>query len=218
MIFSKYPIKSSNSYGLVDLYGRRCLVEALISAPAGDVLAMGTHLSNKGSNFRAFQMDKISELSKERQALGFRDQVLMADMNAKQDEIAKTTISSVFTDSFGIAGQKAPDATQWRGNRIDFVMMSPSLADKNGPGKTNALLVNSGASDHVPILADVELRPVTSVKSGKKESTQNDIAQLPKSAVFDLLSEKENENLAKGVGLASILVSGVAASSIINGN
>lgn len=204
VIFSKHTIKSSHSYNLADPYGKRCLAEALIATPTGDIVAFGTHLSNKGSWYRSWQMDKISSLANERAAQGLPHQMLMADMNAKPDEIAKSAIPSMFTDSFHASGQEVPKASQWRGNWIDHVYISPSLVETSGQ-RPSSVVVHSGASDHVPIIADVGMA---------KAGTGNAPSELSRSRVFDMM--RKEDLAAVGIGIVGAAGVGFSAAAIAN--
>jgi hypothetical protein len=90
VIYSKHPFRSTHSYGMFDPYGRRCLVEALVATPSGDILTLGTHLSNKGTAFRSYQMNKITALATARRDMGINDQILLADMNGVSNRFLST--------------------------------------------------------------------------------------------------------------------------------
>jgi endonuclease/exonuclease/phosphatase family metal-dependent hydrolase len=159
VIYSRHPITQSNSYSMKDPYGNRCLVEGLIAVEGSTFVAFGTHLSNAGTELRANQMKMIAQLSEKRSAQGFTQHALMADMNTEKGAVT-SKMGGTLMDSFDHEGIASPTATQWRGKRIDFILVP------KGTQSANSQLVHSAGSDHIALMTDITKQTGVNPKTG----------------------------------------------------
>lgn len=156
VIYSTLPITSNQAHYVNDPYGNRCIVEAKIADGGHKLVVFGTHLTNGGSNapYRVSQINTLNALSKERKSQGWNMQAVLGDLNEVRQGVAQPT-AGIFVDSIDAANSPHPPSTQWRGRRIDYVLLSNELAARQ---VKNAQVVHSDGSDHIPIMADVSFQ------------------------------------------------------------
>lgn len=194
-IFSKHPIIHSNTYSMMDPYGNRCVVEAIVQVGGQQVLAVGTHLTNAGGGYREAQLQQLTKLSQFRAKEGFIDQVFLGDMNTEKSTVAKHTNGLI--DSFGEAVRTK---TQWRGKAIDHVLLSDSMAKQSTISST---VIHSDASDHLPIMTDIT--PNGPIDSRVYPKTIERADGVFGDAKIDPFTQKV-QNVAFGVAAASSII------------
>jgi hypothetical protein len=101
----------------------------------------------------------INELSQKRYAEGFTRQAVLGDFNSEKGFVSGQT-NGVFKDSIDHIQDPTkridPQQTQWRGKRIDFVMVNKDIHETT---VTKGGTIPSGASDHIPVFADLSFKP-----------------------------------------------------------
>lgn len=131
----------------------RGLLEVLVSVDGTDVRVATTHLQNRSARQRRAQAAAIVA------ALGTdpRPTVLVGDMNAEPDSPEVGLLTAVFDDAWAAVG--AGDGWTFDAAtphaRIDYVLSTPDVVARA------ARVVPSGASDHLPVVADLHLPGAT---------------------------------------------------------
>lgn len=152
-ILSRHPIlRSSNSWLPRPEGGeQRGLLEALVTVRGARVRVLNTHLQHDSQVERLAQIDQIrAELARFSEPV-----VLLGDLNATPDSEELARLTEDLVDVWVVAGEgegytyhaAAPYA------RIDYVMTSADVAARS------ALVMTSDASDHLPLVADLQLPP-----------------------------------------------------------
>lgn len=145
-ILSRYNIYEHKNIRLPGSIGREpryCLL-ARLRLPDGYLTIMCTHLG-LNRNDRAEQIAVLTKI-----AIQSQDPlILMGDFNSKPDEL--TPLLQILTDTgalFGAPNTYPADNPQ---HRIDYILISPQITC------TNLYVPPSDASDHLPVIADLQL-------------------------------------------------------------
>lgn len=159
-ILSEYPIIDSENHLLTSIEypemptEQRGLLEAVINVKGHHVGFYSTHLDHQRAEQRELQAREIVEITGESR----RPAVVVGDLNAKPDAPELQGLFSVFTDAFAALDQDdaytfAPDGAPVvdASLRIDYVLVSEGVRPQD------AHVVRTSASDHLPIVADLEI-------------------------------------------------------------
>jgi endonuclease/exonuclease/phosphatase family metal-dependent hydrolase len=127
---------------------QRGLLEALVHVDGEAVRFLTTHLQNSSQPARLAQADAIGAVVDDLQA----PVALAGDLNARAGSREVRRLTAVLDDAWAVAGRGRGGtypATTPR-TRIDYVLASPDLR------AAAAVVVDSRASDHRPVCADLE--------------------------------------------------------------
>jgi endonuclease/exonuclease/phosphatase family metal-dependent hydrolase len=133
---------------------QRALLEALVHVDGQPLRFLVTHLQNRSQPARLVQVDVIRAV-----AAGLPIPVVLAgDLNARAGSREVRRLTAVLGDAWATAGNGRGHTFPARvpTTRIDYVLASPDLR------AAAAVVVDSRASDHRPVQADLESagRPV----------------------------------------------------------
>lgn len=145
-IISRYNIYEYRNIRLPGSIGRepRCCLLARLRLQDGYVTIIVTHLG-LNRNDRAEQIAELTKIAKQ----STDPLILMGDFNCKPDEL--TPLLQILTDTgalFGIPNTYPSNNPQ---HRIDYILISPQITC------TNLYIPTSDASDHLPVVADLQL-------------------------------------------------------------
>ena len=159
-ILSEHPIIDSENHLLTSIeYAeqpteQRGLLEAVINVKGHHVGFYSTHLDHQRAEQRELQTREILQITGESP----RPAVVVGDLNAEPDAPELQSLFQVFTDVFAALGQDdaytfAPDGApvEDASLRIDYVLVSEDVRPQA------AHVVRTSASDHLPIVADLEI-------------------------------------------------------------
>lgn len=165
-ILSEFPIVSSENHLLENIeYAerpteQRGLLEAVVDVDGTDMSFYSTHLDFQREEQRASQVQEILDITSANE----RPAVIVGDLNAPPDAPELQPLFSVFTDTFAALGQNedytfGPDLAGLPGSgsvenpslRIDYILTGP------GAMATSASVVETTASDHLPIIAELSI-------------------------------------------------------------
>ncbi|WP_298251879.1 endonuclease/exonuclease/phosphatase family protein [uncultured Arthrobacter sp.] len=172
-ILSEYPILSSENHLLENIeYAerpteQRGLLEAVVNVRGNHIAFYSTHLDFQREEQRASQVQEILEIT----GTSKRPAVIVGDLNAAPDAPELQPLFSVFTDTFAALGQNedytfGADLEGLPGSgsvenpnlRIDYILTA------RGARATSAKVVQTTASDHLPIIAELS---ITKTPNGK---------------------------------------------------
>lgn len=172
-VLSEYPIISSENHLLTNIEyeerptEQRGLLEAVVNVRGNHVAFYSTHLDFQREEQRALQVEEILDITGNSE----RPAVIVGDLNAEPDAPELQPLFSVFTDSFAALGQDddytfGPDLEGLPGSgsvenpslRIDYILTA------RGATATSARVVQTTASDHLPIVAELS---ITKTPNGK---------------------------------------------------
>ena len=151
-ILSRYPILEwDNTHYTRNTTEIRGLLRVVVDAPGGPITFYATHLDHikDPHNARAEQVAEALVLWN-----GTPRSILLGDLNAEPDKPELQAIYEAgFVDALAAAGQDQVftfwDPIPTPGRRIDFIFTTPDLA------LGQAWVVQTRASDHLPVLAEV---------------------------------------------------------------
>ncbi|MGP3964290.1 endonuclease/exonuclease/phosphatase family protein [Nonomuraea sp. 3N208] len=150
-ILSTYKIREWRNTLLPRPQGgeQRGLLEARIKVRGVDVRVLTTHLQHNS------QVERIAQVAAIRDLLAESPDpiILTGDTNALPDSAEMVTLKESLADAWDTAGQGdgLTYSTDNPRTRIDYVMSSPDVR------ATSATVVDTDASDHFPVVVDVEL-------------------------------------------------------------
>ncbi|MCH8571629.1 endonuclease/exonuclease/phosphatase family protein [Nesterenkonia sp. AY15] len=172
-ILSEYPIISSENHLLTNIEyeerptEQRGLLEAVVNVRGNHIAFYSTHLDFQREEQRALQVQEIIDIT----GTSKRPAVLVGDLNATPDAPELQPLFSVFTDTFAALGQNedytfGPDLEGLPGSgsvenpslRIDYILTA------RGVTATSAHVIQTTASDHLPIVAELS---ITKTPNGK---------------------------------------------------
>jgi endonuclease/exonuclease/phosphatase family metal-dependent hydrolase len=143
---------------------QRGLLDARITIDGvGEVAVLNTHFDHKESSTRQMQAEAVVDY------LGNVDvpAVLMGDLNAGPDDGDLDVIQAQMTDAWEAAGDGTDgftypaDPESSPENRIDYIFAGPGVTVQTAAVVDSDLAVM--ASDHLPVVADVQFQPVEDV-------------------------------------------------------
>ncbi len=159
-ILSEYPIIDSENHLLTSIEypemptEQRGLLEAVINVKGHHVGFYSTHLDHQRAEQRELQAQEIVEVT----GGSRRPAVVVGDLNAQPGAPELQGLFSVFTDAFAALGQDdaytfAPGGApvEDASLRIDYVLVSEGVRPQT------AHVVRTSASDHLPIVVDLEI-------------------------------------------------------------
>ena len=139
----------------------------MVNVRGNHVAFYSTHLDFQREEQRALQVEEILDITGNSE----RPAVIVGDLNAEPDAPELQPLFSVFTDSFAALGQDddytfGPDLEGLPGSgsvenpslRIDYILTA------RGATATSARVVQTTASDHLPIVAELS---ITKTPNGK---------------------------------------------------
>lgn len=149
-VLSKYPIIGEQRYLLVSALQQRSCLETTVDLGQQTVTFFSVHLGLETEE-RHRQLDELLGITNRAPV----PKVLVGDFNAKPDSAEITRVLQQFQDSFAVAGTgsgytspaNAPIET------IDYVFVSPDIQ------ALSAEVIPSLASDHLPVVARVQMAP-----------------------------------------------------------
>jgi endonuclease/exonuclease/phosphatase family metal-dependent hydrolase len=153
-ILSRYPIEKTTNYHLPKIVPgeQRGLLTAMIPTPAGKVLFCSVHLDH-----RRPEQDRLASIDAIRSTLKSRNNLIIVagDFNATPQSASyrKMTADGTFLDVWERSGHGdgfTIPAENPR-SRIDYVFSHGLLA-------RSAAVLNSNASDHLPLIAELVVR------------------------------------------------------------
>lgn len=168
-VLSRFPIRSTRVHPLPVKEGeeRRCaLVVTVRPAENGpEITFVATHLNYRDEAERLREADEIHRVLKEGQD---KPTILAGDLNARPESKTIRRFVPGWTDAAAAGGKGDAEAAATfpadkPNRRIDFVLLRPPAAWDVVETKVVAEPV---ASDHRPVLAVVELKPVAAGNAG----------------------------------------------------
>ncbi|HEU4668204.1 MAG TPA: endonuclease/exonuclease/phosphatase family protein [Arthrobacter sp.] len=154
-VLSKFPILSSQNHLLTNIQyaekptEQRGLLETVINVQGNHVAFYNTHLDHRRSEQRQLQVKEIMGITSE----SARPSLLVGDLNAVPASTEMQQLMTRFTDVFAALGQDQ-DYTMPVENpdrRIDYILGRGDIQPRS------AEVINSAASDHLPIVADISV-------------------------------------------------------------
>lgn len=151
-VLSRYPIFESRNIPLPGNREPRCCLRTRLSTPVGGITVLSTHLGLDRSE-RAVQIAELKRIVKAE-----KDQViLMGDFNCGTDQLAP--LYEILTDTGQLFGSTPTYQYDNPTDRIDYILISPQITCLNLSSPF------SDASDHLPVMAELELlKPIESVR------------------------------------------------------
>jgi endonuclease/exonuclease/phosphatase family metal-dependent hydrolase len=161
-LLSRLPILVSDVHRLPGGGEPRCALRTMIELDGGALWVTTTHLSRKSGD-RAAQAAAVADLHTAPMETG----IVVGDFNASPDAPEFAVLREKFADAWELANER-DDRSGWRfwqhddGNthparsphrRIDHAWVTPGVAVA-----TAEVLDGAGASDHLPLMIDLEVR------------------------------------------------------------
>ena len=156
-ILSKHPIDSVENHVLKQARDGepRGVLQAVLDVGQGRVLFAGTHLDHtKDQAERLFSQTQFDELFAKFEGLPI---IFCGDFNDTPDSELHKRMSEKWTDSWSLVGQ-GPGLTMTSAQptrRIDYIWVS----DKKNFKLRWARVPRTDASDHLPVVAEMEFKP-----------------------------------------------------------
>lgn len=143
-LLSRYPIYESSNHRLPGSREPRCCLRTRLRVQEGYITVFSTHLGlNREERFS--QIAELSRLvSQEKYPI-----VLMGDFNCGTDQLAP--LYKMLTDTGKLFGAAPTYPYDNPIDRIDYILVSKEIKCKN------VYIPYSEASDHLPVIADLEL-------------------------------------------------------------
>jgi endonuclease/exonuclease/phosphatase family metal-dependent hydrolase len=163
-LLSKHPIKKMKNHKLYHQEGQepRICIEATIDIKGVEYTFMVTHLDHQSTEVRVKQAQDIAKITGDRPG----KTILMGDFNApppldgQDEEAAKRSrpiavIMEKFKDTFVLAGNGSGGSSRSR-RRIDYIFVSPDLAENVQECEVIYNDLTAIASDHRPVVAQIK--------------------------------------------------------------
>ena len=161
-VLSRLPILVSDVHRLPGAGEPRCALRTMIELDGGALWVTATHLSRKSGD-RAAQLAAVAELHTGPMETG----VVVGDFNTAPDAPELAALRPRFTDAWELAAAR-DDQAGWRFWQHDDGNTHPARSPHrridqawvtDGVGVASArVLDGGGASDHLPLLVDLEVR------------------------------------------------------------
>ncbi|MDM5152987.1 endonuclease/exonuclease/phosphatase family protein [Bacillus sp. DX1.1] len=161
---SKYPILSSKNHLLTNIpypvnpTEQRGLLETVINVKGNHIRFYNTHLDNKRAEQRDLQIQEILEIAKQKE----RTSIFAGDFNATPESPEILKMTAQYKDVFAELDQNE-DFTipvDKPNRRIDYIFTSEDVKICTGE------VINTFASDHLPITAELMLTKKTPFNNG----------------------------------------------------
>ncbi|MGY1621625.1 endonuclease/exonuclease/phosphatase family protein [Geodermatophilus sp. SYSU D00965] len=164
-LLSRLPIRSSAVHRLPGDGEPRSALRVQVALPEGALWVTTTHLSTRPTEQRAAQAEALARLHADPAEAA----VLVGDFNAEPDAPELAALRDRFTDAWELARDR-DDRAGWKfwrhdeghthparrpHKRIDHVWVTPGIGVA-----TARVLDGAGASDHLPLVVDLELPAV----------------------------------------------------------
>jgi endonuclease/exonuclease/phosphatase family metal-dependent hydrolase len=143
-VLSRYPIYENSNHRLPGSREPRCCLRTMLRMPGGCVTVFSTHLGLNRDE-RAGQIAELTRLvAREKNPV-----ILMGDFNCGTDQL--TPLYEMLIDTGELFGSRPTYPYANPIDRIDYILVSREI-------KCNTLYSPySDASDHLPVIADLEL-------------------------------------------------------------
>lgn len=170
-VLSRFPIVHARNHYLPRLpgtQGRSLLVADLALRPGRHFAVYSTHLDHAFEGTRLWQMRKVTETLRSN---GHTPHVLMGDFNthspSKSDghpltpPVVRLLRGMGYVDAFALAGRGSPVTFNIPLSifRIDYIFVPHSLSQRLNVCYTLRTAETEVASDHLPVLAELDWRP-----------------------------------------------------------
>lgn len=143
-VLSRYPISKTANFRLPGSREPRCCLKVELRISGGNVTVFGTHLGLNRQE-RAEQIAELADIvSKEKNPV-----ILMGDFNCGTDQMQ--LLYKTLTDTGQLFGSGSTYPSSGPVDRIDYILVSPECKCKN------VYLPVSDASDHLPVIAELEI-------------------------------------------------------------
>ncbi len=143
-VLSRYPVLESSNHRLPGSREPRCCLRTRLRLPVGNVTVFSTHLG-LNRNERTEQIAELAQLI----CLEKNPVILMGDANCGTDQLAP--LYQMLTDTGELFDAKPTYPCDSPVDRIDYILVSPQFTCK---GLYSSY---SEASDHLPVIAELEL-------------------------------------------------------------
>ena len=162
-LLSRLPILISDVHRLPGTGEPRSALRTMIELDGGTLWVTATHLTTRSAEERSAQVAALAALHSEDMAAG----VLVGDFNARPDAPELSALAARFADAWELARER-DDQAGWRfwqrdeglthpadspDRRIDQVWVSAGVEVAAA-----TVLDAAGASDHLPLVVDLEVR------------------------------------------------------------
>ncbi|CCG04637.1 endonuclease/exonuclease/phosphatase family protein [Blastococcus saxobsidens] len=162
-LLSRLPILISDVHRLPGTGEPRSALRTMVELDGGALWITATHLTTRSAQERAAQVSTLAGLHTEPMDTG----VLVGDFNTEPDAPELDALRQRFTDAWQLARARN-DQAGWKFWQSDAGMTHPAGSPHRridqvwvSPGVTVAgayVLDAEGASDHLPVVVDVEVR------------------------------------------------------------
>ncbi|MDK3257735.1 endonuclease/exonuclease/phosphatase family protein [Blastococcus capsensis] len=162
-LLSRLPILVSDVHRLPGTGEPRSALRTMVELDGGALWITATHLTTRSAQERAAQVSMLAGLHTESMDTG----VLVGDFNTEPDAPELDALRQRFTDAWQLARARE-DQAGWKFWQSDAGMTHPARSPHRridqvwvSPGVTVAgayVLDAEGASDHLPVVVDLEIR------------------------------------------------------------
>ncbi|MEK4068926.1 endonuclease/exonuclease/phosphatase family protein [Peribacillus sp. FSL R5-0717] len=159
-ILSKYPILKAENHLLPKIGNteQRGLSQVTINVKGNHLHAYNTHLSHLTSAERQIQMEEIIQITGESKG----PKVIMGDLNATPESNEMKLMYSNYIDAFANQNEAYTYPAENPTKRIDYIFTSNNI-ETNG-----ARVINTLASDHLPLMTTIVLDRAEPFNNGEK--------------------------------------------------
>ncbi|MEH6939996.1 endonuclease/exonuclease/phosphatase family protein [Bacillus sp. JJ664] len=163
-VLSKYPILSAENHLLTNIpypvspTEQRGLLETVINVKGNHVNFYNTHLDNKRAEQRDLQIREVLDIANQNEGAN----IFVGDFNAIPESAEIIKMTAQYKDVFDVLGQNE-DYTipvDKPNRRIDYIFTSEDVKISTGE------VINTSASDHLPIAAELVLTKKTPFNNG----------------------------------------------------
>ncbi|GHH98921.1 metal-dependent hydrolase [Neobacillus kokaensis] len=158
-ILSKYPILKSENHPLTKIGNteQRGLLEAVINVKGNHLHVYNTHLALTSAE-RHIQIEEIINIAAKSEG----PKVILGDLNATPESNEMQLLYSNYQDTFAGENKANTYPAANPAKRIDYIFCSTNLEIKE------AKVINTLASDHLPILTELVLERNEPFNNGNK--------------------------------------------------
>lgn len=158
-ILSKYPILNSKNYPLTKIGNteQRGLLEATINVKGNHVHFYNTHLALTSAE-RTVQIQEIIDIAGESKG----PKVILGDLNATPESSEMQPMFTNYLDVFAETPEAYTYPATKPSKRIDYIFTSDDIKT------VETDVINTLASDHLPLTATIELERIEPFYNGEK--------------------------------------------------